>query len=166
MALALSPEEHSKHDPQTETDRSRQKKSHVEVTCLLLILLSLVVNDVVEAELVDTLGGGDDTEPVTELLLLEVLLGAGLGGMVSGASQISKSAQRNSQVLQVAAGEGDVSNDLDLALAGLGDHDVVTEVADTALDLDAVVEELLEGGDIEDLVGGRLRSVDNELRKC
>jgi hypothetical protein len=42
---------------------------------LLLILLSLVVDDVVEAELVDTLGGRDDTEPVTELLLLEVLLG-------------------------------------------------------------------------------------------
>jgi hypothetical protein len=35
-----------------------------------------VVDDVVEAELVDTLGGGDDAEPVTELLLLEVLLGA------------------------------------------------------------------------------------------
>jgi hypothetical protein len=45
-------------------------------TRLFLILLSLVVDDVVEAELVDTLGGGDDTEPVTELLLLEVLLGA------------------------------------------------------------------------------------------
>ena len=45
---------------------------------LLLILLTLVVDDVVEAELVDTLGGGDDTEPVTELLLLEVLLGADL----------------------------------------------------------------------------------------
>lgn len=44
-------------------------------TDLLLILLSLVVDDVVEAELVDTLGGGDDAEPVTELLLLEVLLG-------------------------------------------------------------------------------------------
>lgn len=47
-------------------------------TRLFLILLSLVVDDVVEAELVDTLGGGDDTEPVTELLLLEVLLGAEL----------------------------------------------------------------------------------------
>ena len=43
---------------------------------LLLILLTLVVDDVVEAELVDTLGGGDNAEPVTELLLLEVLLGA------------------------------------------------------------------------------------------
>lgn len=47
-------------------------------TRLFLILLSLVVDDVVEAELVDTLGGGDDAEPVTELLLLEVLLGADL----------------------------------------------------------------------------------------
>lgn len=42
---------------------------------LLVVLLSLVVDDVVELELVDTLGGGDDTEPVTELLLLEELLG-------------------------------------------------------------------------------------------
>lgn len=44
---------------------------------LLLLLLNLVVDDVVEAELVDTLGGGDDAEPVTELLLLKVLLGPG-----------------------------------------------------------------------------------------
>lgn len=42
---------------------------------LLLFFLSLIADDVVEAELVDTLGGRDDTEPVTELLLLEVLLG-------------------------------------------------------------------------------------------
>lgn len=42
---------------------------------LLVVLISLVVNDVEELELVDTLGGGDDTEPVTELLLLEELLG-------------------------------------------------------------------------------------------
>jgi large subunit ribosomal protein L22e len=34
-------------------------------------------------------------------------------------------------------------------------------VTDTALDLDAVVEELLEGRDIEDLVASGLRSVDN-----
>ena len=49
---------------------------------LLLLLVALLVDDVVEAELVDTLGGGDDTEPVTELLLLEVLLGpVGRGGL-------------------------------------------------------------------------------------
>lgn len=42
---------------------------------LLLVLVGLVVDDVEEAELVDTLGGGDNAEPVTELLLLEELLG-------------------------------------------------------------------------------------------
>ena len=43
---------------------------------LLVILIRLVVNNVEEAELVDALGGGNDAEPVTELLLLEELLGA------------------------------------------------------------------------------------------
>jgi hypothetical protein len=42
---------------------------------LLIILLSVIVDNVEEAELVDTLGGRDNTEPVTELLLLEELLG-------------------------------------------------------------------------------------------
>lgn len=67
------------------------------------------------------------------------------------------------QVLEVATREGNVSNNLDLAVTGLGDDDLVTEVADTALDLDAVVEELLEGRDVEDLVACGLRSVDDEL---
>jgi hypothetical protein len=58
-----------------------------------------------------------------------------------------------------------VSNDLDLALTSLGDDNVVAKVADAALDLDAVVEELLEGGDIEDLVRGGLRSIDDVLYK-
>lgn len=58
-----------------------------------------------------------------------------------------------------------MSDDLDLALAGLGDDDLVAEVADAALNLDAVVEELLEGGDVEDLVAHGLGSVDDELLK-
>lgn len=58
-----------------------------------------------------------------------------------------------------------MSNDLDLALTSLGDDDVVTQVADAALDLDAVVEELLKGRDIEDLVRGGLRSIDDVLYK-
>lgn len=43
---------------------------------LLVVLVNVVADDVEEAELVDTLGGGNDAEPVTELLLLEELLGA------------------------------------------------------------------------------------------
>lgn len=57
-----------------------------------------------------------------------------------------------------------MGNNLNLAIANLGDDNVVTEVADTALDLDAVVKELLEGRDIEDLVASGLGSVDDELR--
>ena len=41
---------------------------------LLVILLLSVLHDVEEAELVHALGGRDNAEPVTELLLLEVLL--------------------------------------------------------------------------------------------
>ena len=51
------------------------QNSQLTVTRLLLIILGLVVDDIEELELVDTLGGGYDAEPVTELHLLEELLG-------------------------------------------------------------------------------------------
>lgn len=56
-----------------------------------------------------------------------------------------------------------MGDDLDLALTLLGDLDLVAEVADATLNLDLVLEELLEGSDVENLVGGGLRSVDDEL---
>lgn len=56
-----------------------------------------------------------------------------------------------------------MGNDLDLAVTLLGDLDGVAKVADAALDLDALVQELLESRDIEDLVAGRLGGVDDEL---
>ena len=54
-------------------------------------------------------------------------------------------------------------NDLDLAIAGLRNLDGVAKVAGAALDLDAVVKELLESLDVEDLVVDGLRAVDDEL---
>ncbi len=56
-------------------------------------------------------------------------------------------------------------NDLDLPVALLGDLHDVAEVADAAVDLDLVVQELLEGGDVEDLVACGLRGIDDELRQ-
>jgi hypothetical protein len=56
-----------------------------------------------------------------------------------------------------------VGGDLDLALAGLLDNNVVAKVVGAALNLDAVLEELLEGRDVEDLVAGRLGSIDDVL---
>ncbi len=67
------------------------------------------------------------------------------------------------QVLEVSSRESSVCNDLDLSIANLGDGDGVTEVSDTAVNLDLVLKELLERGDVKDLVGGGLRSVDDEL---
>jgi len=84
----------------------------------------IIVDHVVELELVDAPRCGHNTEPVTELHLLQVLFG---------------------QVLQVAARKLDMRDDLDLALVGqLLDLDRVAEVAGAALDLDLLVEELFE----------------------
>lgn len=56
-----------------------------------------------------------------------------------------------------------MSSDLDLAIGRLVNLDLVGEVAGATLDLDALNEELLESGDVEDLVVGRLAAVDGEL---
>lgn len=131
-----------------------------ELQYLLLIILSLVVDDVEEAELVDTLGGGDDTEPVTELLLLEELLGTVKAISICGNVIVGGC---NIQVLEVTTRELLVSDNLDLALTDLGDGNNVTKVSGAAVNLDLVLEELLEGGDVEDLVRRWLGSVDDEL---
>jgi len=109
---------------------------------LFVILLSFIVNNIEEPEFVDTLGSRDNAKPIPQLLLLEELL---------------------RQVLEVSSRKLSVCNNLDLAVTLLRDLNGITEVANTAVDLDFVLKELLEGGDIEDLVAGGLRSVDDEL---
>lgn len=137
---------------------------------LLVVVISLVVDDVEELELVHSLRGRDDTEPVTELHLLEELLGPTVRNITVSilpqtypSPKVSKRMDVSLQVLEVPAGQLVVGNDLDLAITDLGDLDGLAQVADTALDLDLLVQELLEGGDIEDLVAGGLRGVDDEL---
>lgn len=58
----------------------------------------------------------------------------------------------DSQILQVSAGEGNVGDDLNLAITDLADVDIIAQVAGTALNLDPVVQELFERGQVEDLV--------------
>ena len=41
---------------------------------LLIILLIGIINNVEESQLINTLGGGDNSEPISQLLLLEELL--------------------------------------------------------------------------------------------
>ena len=97
------------------SQRSTNNATTPDTPCLIVILISFIIHDVVEAEFVDTLGGGDNTEPIAELLLLEV-----------------------------ATRELLVSNDLNLAFARLADGDCVPEIASAAIHLDAIVKELLE----------------------
>ena len=59
-----------------------------------------------------------------------------------------------------------MSDDLDLAIAGLGDLDDLSELAGAAVDLDLLVEELLEGRDVEDLIARGLGGVDDKLLCC
>ena len=56
-----------------------------------------------------------------------------------------------------------MGGDLDPAIANLLDDDLVAEVANTAFNLDLLLEELLEGGGVEDLVASGLLGVDDEL---
>ena len=114
-------------------------------THLLIIVISILVDNVEEAQLVDTLAGADHPQPIAQLLFLEELL---------------------RQVLQISPAEGDVRHNLNLAVADALDFDLVAEVSGAAFDLDAVVQELLEGGKVEDLVRYGLRAVDCVLRFC
>jgi hypothetical protein len=68
-----------------------------------------------------------------------------------------------SQVLKVSSRELGVCGNLNLSIAEVLDLHDIAEVPDTAINLDLVLKELLEGGDVEDLVACRLRSVDDEL---
>lgn len=68
-----------------------------------------------------------------------------------------------SQVLEVSSRELGVCGNLNFSIANILDLNDITEVSDTAVNLDLVLEELLEGGDVEDLVACGLRSVDDEL---
>jgi len=99
------------------------------------------------------------------LLLLEELLGpVNITQLAPHPAFISSIGEGVTiQVLEVSSREVDVRNNLDLSIANLRDLHNVAEVTDTAVDLDLVLEELLEGGDIEDFVAGGLRGVDDEL---
>lgn len=56
-------------------------------------------------------------------------------------------------------------DDIDLSFTSLADGDSVAQVSNTAFNLDLVVEELFEGGQIKDFVADWLRTVDGILRK-
>lgn len=80
-------------------------------------------------------------QEISQLLLLQVLLG---------------------QVLQVSLGEGKLGSDDDLGLVA-GDGDLGAQLTSLAVDLDAVVQELLEGGRVQHLILNGLPQINGEL---
>lgn len=56
-----------------------------------------------------------------------------------------------------------MANNLDLSISNLRDRDLIAEITGSTFNLDLLVEELLEGGQIEDLVAYGLRAVDGVL---
>ena len=58
----------------------------------------------------------------------------------------------HSQVFQVSPGELCVRNDFDLPFTLLANLDRVTQITYAIVDLDLVVQELLKGRNVEDLV--------------
>ena len=84
--------------------------------------ISLVVVDGEELEFVDVLVGGDDSQVLTELLFLEVLLG---------------------QILEVSLGEGNLALN-DSGVLVLANGDGLTKVGFLAFNLDVVNEPLDE----------------------
>lgn len=88
---------------------------------LILILLSILLVDVEIAQLIGGLAACNHMEPVTQLLLLQVLFG---------------------EVLKVALGESSVSAHENLALVA-ANGDELAKVAHLAVHLDAIKEEFL-----------------------
>ena len=81
----------------------------------------------------------DDSQPITKVVLLQVLL---------------------RQVLQISLGERRLSRDNNLGLLTV-DADLVSEVSSLVVDLDTVVQELLEDSRVEETILNRGSEVDS-----
>ena len=69
----------------------------------------------------------------------------------------------HSQVFQVSSRELSVCNDFDLPFTLLANLDRVAQITHAIVDLDLVVQELLKGRNVENLVRSGLGGVDDEL---
>lgn len=89
---------------------------------LFLILVLLIVGNVEITELEGLLVRSNDTEPITDLVLLQELLG---------------------EVLEVTLGESNVGDNGDLVISRARDGNGLTEVVGTTINLDTIVKVLL-----------------------
>ena len=109
---------------------------------LLFHFLLITVMDVEVPELVGVLLGSNDTEPITEGVLLQILLG---------------------QILQIPLGERRLGRDGDLSLLP-GDADLVPQNTGLPVDLHTVMEKLLEDSGVKESIVDGGRQVQDELQ--
>ena len=108
---------------------------------IFVLSVRLLIVDLEVSELVAVLGVGYNTEPVPEVVLLQVLLG---------------------EVLQVSLGEGDVGGESNLGLLPLH-GELLAEVAGLSSDLDALLEILLKVSAVHDAILNGVGAVNEEL---
>merc|ERR1712020_172747 len=108
---------------------------------LLFFRLVIVLVDVEVLQGVAFLVLSNDSEPLSEVVLLQVSLG---------------------QVLQVSLGESDVTADDQVALGGV-DLNLLAQVANLAFDLDVLGQVLVEAGNIENAIVNWRLAVDGKL---
>ncbi|GMT25226.1 hypothetical protein PFISCL1PPCAC_16523, partial [Pristionchus fissidentatus] len=111
---------------------------------LVVRALILILVDVEVSELISVLGRSHHTEPVTEGVALEVLLG---------------------EVLEVSLGEGDLRGEDNAGLVDLNLDAADGELTGLSSDLDLLAEEVLEVLDVENLVLDGALALDVELHR-
>ena len=108
---------------------------------ILIFIVRLLIVDLEVSELVAVLGVGNHSQPVSQVVLLQVLLG---------------------EVLQVSLGEGDVGGEGNLGLLPLH-GELLAKVAGLAGNLDALLKVLLEVSAVQDSILGGVGAVNKEL---
>merc|ERR1712227_514796 len=106
----------------------------------LFFVFFFILIDVEVFELIRSLGISNNTEPVTEVVSLQVFLG---------------------KIFQVSLGEVNISVDLDFGLGG-GDGDVLSEVSSLSFDLDGSLQEFLEFANLHNTVFDWVSAIDGK----
>ena len=109
---------------------------------ILLLLLFILVNLEV-TQLIALFAVGDNTQPVSEIVLLQIFFG---------------------EIFQIPFGERHLGSDSDLALAPFDGHNPSAEIPSFAVHLDSLLEELLEISSVHDPVFYRVGAIKGELQ--
>merc|ERR1719167_1393675 len=108
---------------------------------VLFFIVGLIIVDLEVSQLIGIPGGGDNTKPISKIVLLQVFL---------------------CQILEVPLREGKIGRQIDLGLGSL-QNDIITEVASLTTDLDPLLQILLEIGTIHDAILNGMGTIDHQL---